>query len=696
MNTRSKVLLAALLFVAPFLTFIMYKVAAGNQQPTLITLKSSEGVVGASGPISSIFSSSDGKSVYMVNGVTGGVEAFSSETNESIHSLAETSGPIAIGVNRYTAQVDKDLNVSILDPAGNLSVRFPTYPVTSLAVLSNGSVVVASPTMDHFLHIYSPTGNLVKSFGTIKDYDRTNSTQNQFLHKGKVLVDSSGDIYYVFHYVPLIQKFSPIGELKYEVEIKGDAIDLQQELAQRFFSIKDVAQVGGIGIISSAAIDPETGHLWICMYGSSLTGTVYEYSSQGEKLREYSLEVNSSMVPPQTIVGVNDIAITRSKLYALTPQNQVYSFDRNGGKPTRIGRLNQTMQQVFLFSMPGMPFLSALNLAPSARTQIQGCGASQPWEDCVFNCPGVTCNGTQPTNTSSNSSKPNCQDALASTLNAGHAVVSSVCTKFPVGTPMHMRGGCRSDVTICTAPGNNSGHFITLDCPEPPAASCSGGGSDGGEGGGGSPSWCGIDTPPSCSDGIDNDGDGDTDLADFECVCPSPIVIDTLGNGFNLTSAGNGVLFDIAGAGHLLKLSWIQGDDAWLALDRNGNGAIDNGKELFGNYTPQPPTARPHGFLALAEFDKPSNGGNGDGQIDSRDSIFPLLRLWRDTNHNGTSEQSELHSLVNLGVAILDLNYKESKRTDQYGNRFRYRAKVKDVHGAQVGRWAWDVFLVSQ
>jgi len=196
-------------------------------------------------------------------------------------------------------------------------------------------------------------------------------------------------------------------------------------------------------------------------------------------------------------------------------------------------------------------------------------------------------------------------------------------------------------------------------------------------------------------------------VCNTDCVCQfaSPIIVDTTGKGFHLTSAESGVIFDILGDGRPVRIAWTAADsgNAFLALDRNHNGRIDSGKELFGNMTEQPPCpdggiSCRNGYRALAEFDKPENGGNGDGIIDERDAVFSHLLLWIDENHDGISQPNELHTLPELGVYSISLHYRDDQHFfDQYGNWFHYQAALNpnpQDGEYKDGRWTYDVFFV--
>ena len=194
----------------------------------------------------------------------------------------------------------------------------------------------------------------------------------------------------------------------------------------------------------------------------------------------------------------------------------------------------------------------------------------------------------------------------------------------------------------------------------------------------------------------------DTSLYPAACEADAadPIIIDLTGAGFPLTTPQNGVKFDFFNNGKLVQLGWTQAGSnvGWLALDRNGDSKINDGAELFGNYSPQPNVRPmgPMGFRALAVFDEPAYGEKHDGVIDEKDAVFSKLRVWVDKNHNGISEPGELFTMKDVGIQSISLHYSESHWTDVYGNQFRYRSKITFNSGSNKDdRYLYDVVLVQ-
>jgi hypothetical protein len=163
-----------------------------------------------------------------------------------------------------------------------------------------------------------------------------------------------------------------------------------------------------------------------------------------------------------------------------------------------------------------------------------------------------------------------------------------------------------------------------------------------------------------------------------------------------LTSLEGGVRFDLDSDGRAEQISWTRPGEplGFLVLDRNGNGLIDNGRELFGNYTPlEGDLTAAQGFEALAAWDAPSGGGNGDGWINPADAVWSRLQLWVDANHNGISEPTELFSLGALRVTGISTQAYAEGRRDRYGNTFRFRGQFIIAGNP---RWAYDVFFVGR
>ncbi|HEX2099886.1 MAG TPA: calcium-binding protein, partial [Candidatus Synoicihabitans sp.] len=136
--------------------------------------------------------------------------------------------------------------------------------------------------------------------------------------------------------------------------------------------------------------------------------------------------------------------------------------------------------------------------------------------------------------------------------------------------------------------------------------------------------------------------------------------------------------FDLDADGLSERSGWVSPDDGLLVHDRDGDGRITNGAELFGNNSILSNGQRAqNGFQALAEFDS-----NGDGAVDAQDAGYAQLQVWRDLNGNGVSDAGELQSLADAGVVSISTGYDNSTHVDAHGHQHRQVASIVLADGS--------------
>ena len=160
-----------------------------------------------------------------------------------------------------------------------------------------------------------------------------------------------------------------------------------------------------------------------------------------------------------------------------------------------------------------------------------------------------------------------------------------------------------------------------------------------------------------------------------------PLSLDLDGDGIETTAIEglNSTLFDHNKDGIRTATGWVSADDGLLVLDRNGDGVINHGGELFGDNTLlKDGSLAANGFAALAEFDE-----NGDGKIDAQDAVFHQLKVWRDLNQDGISQEGELFTLEQLGIQSLDLNHQAVNQRQDNGNSVARLGSYTDSEGKE-------------
>lgn len=189
-------------------------------------------------------------------------------------------------------------------------------------------------------------------------------------------------------------------------------------------------------------------------------------------------------------------------------------------------------------------------------------------------------------------------------------------------------------------------------------------------------------------------------------ACNSPLVLDLEGDDYIMTTSAvwNPLHFDMTGDGVSERTGWLAPGDltGFLWLDLNHNGRVDGAQEFFGDAMLLPTGERAQqGFQALAAYDSPDLGGNGDGRIDDQDLVWDQLRIWRDVNFDGVSQRTEISPLQRWSVAGFSLRYQVTGRIDgnmnvhQFGGTYYRRLVGRDGRAVLRPMLIEDIYFRS-
>ncbi|HET8671038.1 MAG TPA: hypothetical protein VFM05_10545, partial [Candidatus Saccharimonadales bacterium] len=358
--------------------------------------------------------------------------------------------------------------------------------------------------------------------------------ENEFLNLGKVIAGSGDQIYYVTTYAvkPYVLRFSSEGQLLGEFQIEGDAVSFQADLSRDFLKRRRLNETGGVTIITSATVNPYTGHLWLSMNGLSTAGTVYEYDQTGTKLREYALLLKSDN-KRHNVTHVKDLVLSSDSLDILT-WGGTYSLkftdivladayvearkNSSSQKSTWRAWVNPVSRIKRFWAEPPAPVI------PQAP-----CGQAQPIS-CLANCPTGSSPGTV-----------DCGAEASSLL--GERVPRAVACNLKTIDPTpgsSSPGGCTETVDWCNSSTGATGSFtVNKNCNAVP-----------------------VPTPtptPLPEPTVEPTPTPTPEEFQPELYCYpycTPILVDVNGDGFKLTDNSSGVNFDLNNNGSKEKLSW--------------------------------------------------------------------------------------------------------------------------------------------